>query len=441
MTALVLSLALTAAATGEPFVFSLHVGVNAAPADSGLEPLRFADDDALRFYAAATQFADSAHVLATADDTTQARYSDFIDHARPPDLAGLNEVTDALKIEMERAKAEGFRPVFLFSYSGHGQVDEAQGALFTLADSVLDQATLESLVLGLPFDEAHLFIDACHAGALVGGRGTIKLEGKRLSAAEADKAWGCAFFQRNPRVGITLATSSSGIAHEWARLESGVFTYEVVSGLLGAADINNDGRIVYSELGGYIAAANRSIEDPRGRVRLVMEPPRQNKKSTLMDVGWYKSAPRLAVKEPVGHVTVLRTDGARIADFHADEPVTLLLPPPHGRFTVVTARGHSASFSARSGATVSYADLDKVRDTDLTSRGNLDEAFRKGFFAAPYNRSYYLGFADSRGFLAEEFPRGFRDVDATPRRSEAQRDFGGVRDKRQRKQKKPPQGT
>ena len=56
---------------------------------------------------------------------------------------------------------------------------------------------------------------------------------------------------------MILATTLGQQAHEWSAIESGVFTHELLSGLLGAADVNADQRIEYTELQAFIAAANR----------------------------------------------------------------------------------------------------------------------------------------------------------------------------------------
>ena len=64
--AALLLLAQTAAAA--PAVFAVHIGVNVAPAESGLEPLRYADDDAVRLFDLTRRYAVRSVLLATLDD-------------------------------------------------------------------------------------------------------------------------------------------------------------------------------------------------------------------------------------------------------------------------------------------------------------------------------------------------------------------------------------
>jgi len=47
----------------------------------------------------------------------------------------------------------------------------------------------------------------------------------------------------------------------------------VISGLWGAADINSDQRIEYSELQSFVASANRTVDDPRAKPSVIVHPP------------------------------------------------------------------------------------------------------------------------------------------------------------------------
>ena len=42
-----------------------------------------------------------------------------------------------------------------------------------------------------------------------------------------------------------------------------MFTHELLSGMLGAADVNGDLVVEYTEVQAFVAAANRDIKDPR----------------------------------------------------------------------------------------------------------------------------------------------------------------------------------
>ncbi len=82
-------------------------------------------------------------------------------------------------------------------------------------------------------------------------------------------------------VGAIVAAATNGQTHEWDQYHQGVFTHELLSGLRGAADVNEDSAIEYSELGAYLSAANREVPDLRARLKVITSPPRR--RSTLAD--------------------------------------------------------------------------------------------------------------------------------------------------------------
>ena len=79
-----------------------------------------------------------------------------------------------------------------------------------------------------------------------------------------------------------LAHSADQQTHEWERWQGGIFTHELVSGLRGAADLNGDGAIEYSELGAFISAANSGVSDPHARLEVAVRPPRGDERAPLI---------------------------------------------------------------------------------------------------------------------------------------------------------------
>ena len=73
--------------------------------------------------------------------------------------------------------------------------------------------------------------------------------------------------ERYPRAGVIVATSGDQETHEWSRYHGGILSHELRSALSGAADVNGDGRIEYSELRAFLAAANARVQEPRGARR------------------------------------------------------------------------------------------------------------------------------------------------------------------------------
>jgi uncharacterized caspase-like protein len=163
--------------------------------------------------------------------------------------------------------------VVLVFYSGHGRRREDGPASLTLLDGELTQKVLYEHILGaLQARYVHLLVDACHAEAVVHPRDA---QAAVVDAAPADVASYLSekTLARFPHVGAIVASTSSAQAHEWDVYQRGVFTHEVLSGLRGAADVDGNGQIEYSELAAFLAAANRSVRDPRARLETVVRPP------------------------------------------------------------------------------------------------------------------------------------------------------------------------
>lgn len=253
-------IAWSSTAAARTVAYAIAIGNNAPPAPS-LPVLRYADDDAVRYHQLFSRFTAETHLLAVLDDPTQRRYPGLGAVAEAPTLASLARVVTDYAGKMAADVARGDRPILYVAFSGHGFAD-ASGAFLAMLDGQLTRERLYSDVIGrVPAAYVHLIVDACNAGAVVGVRGPAELDAQetevtlpeRLAVGEgAQRTW--------PTVGVVIATTAGQEAHEWARIESGVFTHEVISGLLGAADVNGDGRIEYSELAAFIAAARYTLD-------------------------------------------------------------------------------------------------------------------------------------------------------------------------------------
>ncbi len=113
--------AFASSARAEPAVYALSIGNN-LPLDGAerLPELRYADDDALRYFALLERASAHAELLTVLDDATRARH-----HARggaihAPSVAALRSAVGRIA---QRAAADlkaGREPVVLITYSGHG---------------------------------------------------------------------------------------------------------------------------------------------------------------------------------------------------------------------------------------------------------------------------------------------------------------------------------
>ena len=388
--------------------YAIVVGNNAVPTggSSSLKPLRYADDDAVRYYQLFQQFAAETVLLTVLDVETQRRYPDLGVVTQPPTLANLRESVRALMAKMRAARARGDTPIFYFAFSGHGSRTGSGEPLLALLDGGLTQRVLFDQILAVvPAAMSHLIIDACHAGAVVGVRGMFdrELESRTapVSPAEIVQAGALARF---PTVGIIVATTVSQEAYEWSQVESGVFTHEVVSGLLGPADINGDRRIEYTELQAFVASANRRLADPRATPQVIARPPSANHHAPIVSLGAFRGS-RLLVGRAgrLGHFHIELANGQRYLDAHLndDVPVTIALP---GRILAFLRTGtQEASVGPDASSPIALSRL-TFRPLTAAPRGSIDESLRAALFSSPYSPSYYQGFVDSVGAISVGFP-------------------------------------
>src|SRR5262249_19585585 len=152
-------------------------------------------------------------------------------------------------------------------------------------------------------------------------------------------------------VGVVIAATAGEEAHEWSRFESGVFTHEVISGLLGAADVNRDGQIEYSELAAFIAAANRDLTDPRAAPRVIARPPLRDRSWPLVAVDSLRDAVFLTGDpSAIGHFYLELDNGQRYLDAHLTTAAARIALPAHARVFVRTATREATIATGASGS-------------------------------------------------------------------------------------------
>jgi Caspase domain len=397
-------------ATAGTVAYAIAIGSNAPP-DASLPVLRYADDDAVRYHQLFSRFAAEAHLLAVLDAQTQRRYRGLGAVAEAPTLANLERIVAEYAGKMAADVQRGDRPVLYFAFSGHGFADATSGAFLAMLDGPLTRQRLyDDLIARLPAAYVHLIIDACNAGAVVGVRGAIEIDGheaevslpERLAVIEgAQRAW--------PTVGVVIAASAGQEAHEWSQIESGVFTHEVISGLLGAADVNHDGRVEYSELAAFIAAANRDIPDPRATPRVIARPPQIDRNAPLISVDALRGSVFLTGNTAqMGHFYLELDNGQRYLDAHlAPGTAARIAMPAHAHVFVRTATREASIVTAASGS-IALGDL-AFRATSVQPRGSVDVGYRAGLFRHPFGDAYYRGYVDSVGLTSVAF-----DSDAGP---------------------------
>lgn len=385
------------------------VGNNQPPAGAsgdGLATLRYADDDAHRYAELFNRFADDTILLTVYDRETRGRVKDAAVDG-PPTLASLRKTLAAL--------AEGEELTVYLVFSGHGAIDEAGAPFLSLLDGPLTRDVLfDEMLTKLPAERVHLIIDACHAAGVVGIRGDRfgkEVDGTTSEVtADQEERWAKQrTLARFPHVGVLASSSAGESSHEWSVIEAGVFSHEVLSGLSGAADINEDQRVEYSELQSFVASANRAVEDPRAKPSVVVRPPALDPHEPLVDLRSMRAAALLhGDLSSLGHFHVELPNGRRHIDAHVGGSVTLALPVGE---SYLRTGDVEYPLMLRAGETVQFEAL-ASRAVQDAARGSTSASFRRQLFSEPYTYDYYRGYVDSVGAMPVATPT---PVSAVPR--------------------------
>jgi hypothetical protein len=392
-----------AAPDGESRSYVIAVGYNGVPpgGDASLVPLRFADDDAIAFFAFVSRAARRAHLLTVVDVDTQRRLGDAVHSERPPGVAELRGAVADVRGALEEDARAGISSEVYFYYSGHGTAAAGREPALTLIDGALTRSMLYDEVLSnLPAAHVHLFVDACHAEAVVRPRDA---EAQLAPTSDDDRAHYslASTLARFPNVGAVVAATRSAQAHEWELYLGGVFTHELLSGLRGAADVNGDDRIEYSELAAFLSAANGAVRDPRARLETVTHAPSSDPRAAIVELRRWSSDAVLEVRgvAPGGVVFVEDDHGDRLADVRPEMGHEFRLVLPADRtWYVHTSRGE-AEIHPVPGARIALESVAMVAPS-TRPRGALEAALHEGLFATAFGPSYYRGFIDRATDLA-----------------------------------------
>jgi Caspase domain len=392
------------------------------PPDPTLAPLEFADDDAAAVSSFVGQIASSVHLLTVMDLETQALYPRWVASARPPTQAAVEQAVAAMSRAIAADHARGDESVVWFFFSGHGSISRRGEAALALSDTGMTQEFLYEKVLAkLPADYIHLFIDACHAESVVRPR-DAHAEVVSVPPATANALLLRKTLARFPNTGAILVASDGAQAHEWDAIGHGIFTHELLSALRGAADVNRDRSIEYSEVYAFISAANRSIADPRARLSIVSRAPDRNRRVSLLDLSEFPRARNTwltGLSGQRGMLQVVDDRGRYVATLHNAAAFSSDLLVPAGANLFVRAARMEAQVSTRPGQAVAFERL-RFSPPISRSRGEISSAIRRGFFATPFSRAYYEGFTDrSPEFLPVAFADAPSDAGTAGTRREA----------------------
>lgn len=356
-----------------------------------VKPLRFADDDAAKYYELLRPAAAELVLLTVMDADTQRVHQDLPAVSIAPSRANMFAALDRLNTKMAADSANGFEPTLYFIYVGHGHVGGAGQGFLSFSDGPLTGEELWSRVVA-PSKAAynHLILDACNSYLMVASRGEGD-EGPDASAAIREYASRHSP-TRFPNTGAVVSTNSAKETHEWSVFSGGVFSQEVRSGLAGAADSNGDGRVEYSELEAFLAAANLAVDDPRARPEAFVRAPAQDQGRALMDLADARYSHLLHLPASFsGRFHLEDARGVRYLDAHKAPDSDLYLALVDSPQYFLRTEDSEARIPLRGRGTVDVRALKWLSATQA-ARGSVAEAFRDLLFKVPYGPAFYRGF-------------------------------------------------
>jgi uncharacterized caspase-like protein len=215
----------------------------------GITPLQYTVSDAEAIYNVLTSVAGfkTEHVLLLTDKTERRPTYRNIKWALGTFLARSAKKTDTVLIFFAghgapEADPQGLERDGLAKYLIPQDADPDD--LFSTA---LPMDDLQTIFGRIEAERVVAFVDACYSGA-AGGR---TFSAKKTRAGSVDDA----FLERLTRSkgrAIITASRPSEVSIELSELGHGIFTYYLVEGLQGAADLNRDGIITLQELYEYV---------------------------------------------------------------------------------------------------------------------------------------------------------------------------------------------
>jgi len=362
--------------------FALIIGHNLSD-DPDLAPLRYADDDALRYAELFGAEAEETVLLTTFDAETRTLLGDRAPEASTPTRAAVADALRTLQRGMDAARARGERPVLVFTYSGHGSYDAEGRGFVHLADGHFTTRDLFHQVLeGRDDVPIVLVIDACNAALMVNTRGAGERRPARPSKLRLED---------HPNVGLILASSTAGETHEWGRYLAGIFSHEVRSALVGPADLDDDQRVTFAEVAAFVAAANARVTNPNVRVTPYIRPPLTDPDLALVDLSSPAFSARVRVDARLaGKTYAVDGDLVRYADFNASfdaragfwlvrtRPTELVIVHDDREYVVPEATHGDVSLDA----------LEPRVRTVLSARGAGSAYFDRTLFHEPYGRDF-----------------------------------------------------
>lgn len=389
----IFSFAAASASAQDRQTYALIVANNAS-VDDDIRPLRYADDDGARFYELFASTARNVTLLTTLDQESQRLFPKAAKVSRAPSKQNLEKAVADLRRQIMADKDAGLPVEVYVVFTGHGNIDANGEGYLSLSDGPLRRQDLfRDIIAPLQADFSHVIIDACHAYFMVNVRGGDWKDDRSGATLDQEFRQYLAHGEHaptHPTVGVILSTAGAQEVHEWSSYGGGVFSHQLRSALVGAADADGDGQVTYSEVEAYLVAANASVQNPKARVHVHVRGPAQDTNRAVVNLDAMTTSPTLEISGGLGPIWLEDARGVRYADLNLapDGAARVKLLPDGAPYWV---RTDSFEVAIPNLPDVSLASLNRV-DTGRSTRGAVDDAFRRELFKTPFGPGFVAGF-------------------------------------------------
>ncbi len=368
--------------------YAVVIGVN-LPANSSQATLRFADDDAVRFYELFRAVGNRAVLFSVLDEETQKLSPQTVKIAKTPSKARVLKEIESMFSRMVRDNKDGFETEFYFVYSGHGYADDYNEGHLMFVDGTMSRSDFyDDILTKSTASVNHIIIDACDAYLFVQSRGD---EMEEVLNKNANKFIDAQTLNRFPNTGAILSTAAVAQTHEWSEIGAGVFSHGVRSALLGAADADGDAKVSYQELDAFVVSVTSAVTHARANRAIFVSPPKKDRRRAVIDLSDVRTQKLYLSKDVAGRISVADQSGRRYADVNKGKGYAnaMLLLPGNEYFV----KWRSLEFSVpRKSSEIDLASL-YGRPSKIGDRGSgIGKAYSLGLFAVPYGPELLEGF-------------------------------------------------
>lgn len=274
----------------------------------------------------------------------------------------------ALVEDVKHAKEKFRRVEVIFYFSGHSDEE----SLFLGSDRI-SYNEFKELITSMGADVRIGILDSCASGALTLPKGVIKKPPFLMDTAYDMK-------------GYAFITSSSATeaAQESSRLKRSFFTHNLISGMRGAADRNQDGRITLMEA--YQFAFDGTLNQTEKTMAGPQHPSYHIQMSGTGDVvitEIWKSTSVLVLKEDIaGKIYIHNKDNVLVVELRKTAGREIAIGLDAGDYRIINIDDSAiweAKVSLESGQSSDLV-LDKFRQTDKIPtqlRGSLPSSYRR----------------------------------------------------------------